>query len=97
MADSPILYERIGSHEISALPPEHPWYRHYMIKVERRGDLWHVFNVGYYLNSRGEWDPSFEDSWPLLEAIRRAYEAAPKLEVNGRTAVDVLAYKGAMR
>ena len=76
---------------------------HWTVVVEYRGrGKWAVLHFGFALGADGEWDyePSSsnrEDSWlethrfDLETALRLAGEQAPKITVNGLTALDYLA------
>ena len=87
-------------YEVSLLPEGDVNRLLYTINVEYRGgDRWAVVRHRQCMNALGEWSwesvPSErEDEWlaehrfDLDAALRLAKEHAPKVTVNGRTAVD---------
>lgn len=88
-------------YEVCALPADHRDRRHYVITVENRGrDRWAVVHNGLCLAVDGEWDdepsPSEQDDqwlyghqYDFAAAMLLARDAAPNVEVNGRTATEV--------
>lgn len=91
------------TYEVSLLPMGNINRRYYAITVEWRGaDRWAVMHMGYCLSVDGEWDCEMQvsnrdDGWldehrfSLTVALHLAKAAAPKVEVNGRTASQVAA------
>jgi hypothetical protein len=88
----------ITEHTICALPADHPEWRHYAIKVQRRNNGDWVLNLGgEYLssnpNAEAGWYPGLADAinHSEEEALALAEELAPHVECNGFTVDDVLA------
>lgn len=84
----------ITEHTVCALPEDHRDWRHFAIKVQRRGSgYWVLVNEGFYLTPDGEWTPSIADAIQLDErsALELAEEVKPSIEVNGFTVADALA------
>lgn len=88
---------------VCALPPEHPWFRHYTIKVrlhDLHADGWMVAagdDPGPYLGADGEWSIRERTrEWQEAHqfdrdtALALAKTAALNYEVDGRTVADVL-------
>lgn len=84
----------ITEHTTCALPADHPDWRHYAIKVQRRGaaDTWVLNHGNFFLGTDGEWSPDRVDALRLDEklALEVAEHWAPRVEVNGLTAWDPL-------
>jgi hypothetical protein len=86
---------------VSVLPTDNVNYRRYAIKLEARpGARWVVATGhGDYINDAGEWTfgLDFSDEWRAAHwhtfdrAVELATAAALDVEVNGRSARDVLA------
>lgn len=84
----------ITEHTVCGLPEDNVNWRHYAIKVQRRGSTgrWLICWPGYYLDSSGEWSPSMGDADEFSEdqALRIAGDLALTLEVNGITVAEAL-------
>jgi hypothetical protein len=85
----------ITEHAVCALPDDHRDWRHLVIKVQRRGteDSWVLNHGNYHLVPDGEWSPNARYALRFDErlALEVAEHWAPRVEVNGRTAADLLA------
>jgi hypothetical protein len=91
------------TYTVSLLPDDDINHGHYAITVEYRGDdRWAVMQRRWCLGTDGGWEYEMqvserEDDWlathrfPLEQALELAKAAAPDVEVNGRTAAEVLA------
>lgn len=91
---------RATRYEVSLLPADDINYHLYAINIEDRGaDRWAVIRYGSCLAADGTWSyelrpSSREDDWlathrfTLAEALRLAKAAAPRVIVNGITAVE---------
>lgn len=90
----------ISEYTICALPEDHGSWRHYAIKVQRRGDGTWVLNwTGlYFANDAGGdyWVAHLSDASKFDEAgaLAAAEQLAPALEVNGITVQQSLARGG---
>lgn len=87
----------ITEHTICALPESNPDWRHYAIKVQRRGntDYWVVAWSGEYLLLDGgepAWvmHPGNASQFDEQNALRAAEQLAPELVVGGFTVADAL-------
>lgn len=84
----------VTEHAVSALPEDHRDWRHFVIRVQRRGssDRWVLQHSPFYLTPDGLWSPAISDAVELTEAtaLAQAAEWAPLVEVNGATAADLL-------
>lgn len=99
------VWHRVTEYVVNAIPEDLCVdYYAWNINVSWRGpdDLWAVVHIGSCLGQDGRWDyersPSNRgENWkkthrfPLEEALRLAYEAAPKLEINGYLPADIIA------
>lgn len=95
------------TYAVSLLPEDHRDAHLFEVRVEARAqrnapDLWAVAWMGRCLGADGEWDyepipSSRTDEWlaehrfDLATAQRLAKQAAPNVEVNGRTAAAIWA------
>jgi hypothetical protein len=84
----------ITEHTICAIPEGHSLWRHFAIKVQRRGtdDSWVLNHCGFYLVADGEWSPNAPDALRFDErlALEVAEHWAPLVESNGRTAFEAM-------
>ena len=84
----------ITEHAICALPVDHRDWRYLVIRVQRRGatDEWVLNHSNFYLVANGEWSPEQAAALRFDErlALEVAEHWAPRVEVNGRTAYDLL-------
>lgn len=84
----------ITEHAVCAAPEGHSLWRHYAIKVQRRGtdDSWVLNHCGFYLVVDGEWSPNAADALRFDErlALSVAEHWAPLVEANGRTAFEAM-------
>jgi hypothetical protein len=100
----PVAYDvSVFPDEIRDEPKFYGEPEHWVVHVEWRGrGTWAVIHGGSCLGTDGEWDweprpSSREDDWlaahrfALDDALVLAREHAPKVRVNGHSAVDVLA------
>lgn len=92
------LVPRVTEFEVCLLERNDINYRTYAIRVSKRKDeLWAVVNNGYCLGTDGEWVPETGGLdkvhywFPLGEAVSRAIDAAPHVNINGFTARQALA------
>ena len=88
------LHARIVSVAVSALPEDHPSYSHYVVLIRWVGGEDHVVeHLGCYLyDDTPRWRSGRTTAarYDYNTAYRLACEWAPKVAVNGRTALDVL-------
>jgi hypothetical protein len=96
-------------YEVSVLPEGNVNRRYFVLHVEyRRDGQWVVCQPGdlklcYGKDGSWEWESGVTDEWiakyrhDLDTAMRLAKEAAPLVEINGRTAAEVLARSEASR
>ncbi len=91
----------ITEHTVCSLPADHPWWRYYALKVQRRGSLdqWVVQWAGSYLLVGGpepEWVGTRSDASQFNErgALAAAEDLAPDLVVAGRTVGDAMREPG---
>ena len=91
----------ITEHTICALPEDHRDYRHFAIKVQRRGSgMWVLNNEGFYYvgnhSNDQRWFPHVVEAVHLDEdsALALAEELAPTIAVNGITVAEALARAG---
>jgi hypothetical protein len=90
----------ISEYTICALPEGHGSYRHYAIKVQRRGDRTWVLNWAglYFANDAGGdfWVAHLSDASTFDEAgaLAAAEQLAPALEVGGITVEQAMERRG---
>jgi hypothetical protein len=99
----PEPFVKATRYEVSVLPEGNINRRYNRLHVEyRRDDLWVVcqpgsLNLCYGRDGTWDWESGITDEWianrylDFDTAMRLAKEAAPLVEVNGRTAAQVLA------
>ncbi|GIM88804.1 hypothetical protein [Paractinoplanes toevensis] len=84
----------ITEHAICTIPEGHSLWRHFAIKVQRKGstDEWVLIHCGYYLVPNGEWSPDARAALRFDEklALEVAEHWAPRVESNGRTAYEAM-------
>ena len=84
----------ITEHAICALPASHRDWRHFAIKVQRRGNSndWVLNWGGLYYAGDGDWLASIGDAFEYAEvdALWMAEVLAPQLEVSGITVAEAL-------
>lgn len=88
----------ITEHAVCALPADHPDWRHFALRVRRRGgsDTWVVEWSGEYLllgDDEPEWvmHPGNASQFTEAEALEVAERLAPQLQIRpGVTAADLL-------
>lgn len=100
---NPQIYSRSTKYEISIFPYESVNRRHFTISVEYRGDdKWAVMHFSDCLSTDGTWDYEMQPSarggeWldknrhTLPEALRLAYDWAPRIGLGDLSAVQALA------
>lgn len=75
----------VTEHTVCALPEDHPDWRHFAIKVQRRRNGRWVLNwCELYLSDGDNWLPGLEDAveFDEAEALRAAEELAPRLSLD---------------
>jgi len=75
----------ITEHTICALPEDHPDWRHFAIKVQRRRTgMWVLQWCGLYLSDGDNWLSGMGDAVEFVgaEALRVAEELAPRLSLD---------------
>jgi hypothetical protein len=99
----PTIHMRLTELTVSAVPESSINHYAYAVTVQWRGEeTYAVTHLGHCLGADGTWDyerrpSSREEDWRATHrfdyetAVRLAVEAAPRVVVNGRTALEAVA------